>query len=378
LSPGAQRRLRLVLVAAQAATVVITWRLWQARDEPPNLPVLPGLPQPDLGLLVLATLALVLVRPRWGLPAHSLALAAAMALDQLRIQPELVSLALLLWATWPAGEGRPTPASGLLLGRSHLIALYLWAGVHKLLSAEYVDSASRFWTRALPGLDGGLARTLALGVAAFEVALALLVAWPPSRRWAGWVAGLMHFAIFLSLSPLGRGRNEAVWPWNLALAVAAPVLISTWTGGWRAELRASRPAAALLALLLLASPALYYAGRLDAYLSWCLYSVNVPVAVLVRAEQQRRLDAAGETRLRLPDLNSELRSLHVPFPPAQRLFLQYFARVGHPGDALHVYDPRPWAARNGLRERVVPWDSVLLEGALDHPGHGGEAGRRQR
>lgn len=50
------------------------------------------------------------------------------------------------------------------------------------------------------------------------------------RRWAGWLAGGMHLVIFLSLSPLGRGRNEAVWPWNLALALAAPVLISTWTG----------------------------------------------------------------------------------------------------------------------------------------------------
>ena len=377
MSPRARRLLRSVLVAAQAATVVITWPLWQARDEPPNLPALPGLPQLDLGLLVLGTLVLVLVRPRWGLPAHALVLVAAMALDQLRIQPELLSLALLLWATWPPGEGRPAPAAGLLLARCHLVTLYLWAGAHKLLSADYVDSASRFWTRSLPGLDEGLARTLALGVALFEVALALLVAWPASRRWAGWVAGLMHLGIFLSLSPLGRGRNEAVWPWNLALAVAAPVLISTWTAGWRAELRASRPAATLLALLLLLSPALYYAGRLDAYFSWCLYSVNVPVAVMVRAEQQRRLDAAGETRLRLPDLNAATRDLHVPFPPAHRLFLQYFARVGRPGDALHVYDPRAWAARAGLRERVVPWDSGLLEGALDHPAHGGEAGRRQ-
>jgi len=358
LTPSARRWLRVTLVAGEAATVLVTWPLWQARESPPNLPALPGLPALDTGAALLAALALVLVVPRWGLPLHAGVLGAAMLLDQLRIQPELVSFALLLCATRPRRREDGAPArdddgAGALVARCHLVALYLWAGLHKLLSAEYVDSASRFWLRSAPGLPAGAARALALGVAVFEVGLALAVAWPVTRRRAGWVAGAMHFVIFLSLSPLGRGRNEAVWPWNLALAVAAPLLLTSWRAGWRTQLDRARPAATALALVLLLSPALYYAGRLDAYLSWCLYSVNVPVAVLVRAEQRQQLAAAGATKLRLPDLNSAIRELHVPFPPAHRLFEQYFERVARPGDALHVYDPRGWAARRGLTERVL-------------------------
>lgn len=355
MSPRAQRLLRWTLVAAQATTVVITWPLWQARAAPPNLPALPGLPAPDLGLAVLGTLALVLLVPRWGIPAHSVVLALAMGLDQLRIQPEFVSLALLMWATWPGSKDSGPEGGAVLLARSHLIALYLWAGLHKLLSAEYAFSASRFWQRTVPGLGEGTAGVLALGVAVFEVGLGLLVVWPAARRRAGWLAGAMHFMIFLSLSPLGRGRNEAVWPWNLALAVAAPVLITTWGSTWRTQVRGSRPVALLLAVLLVLSPALYYVGRLDAYLAYCLYSVNVPVAVLVHPEQREQLAAAGESRLRLPDLNSDIKDLHVPFPPAHRLFEQYFNLVGEPGDELHVYDPRPWAACQGRTDRVLTW-----------------------
>jgi uncharacterized membrane protein YphA (DoxX/SURF4 family) len=352
LTPSARRGLRVTLVAGEAATVLVTWPLWQARSSPPNLPALPGLPALDMGAALLAALLLVLVAPRWGLPLHLAVLVAAMGLDQLRIQPQLVSFALLLCATGPApretGDG-----TGALVARCHLVALYLWAGLHKLLSAEYVDSAARFWQRAAPALGPELARALAVGVAVFEVGLALAVAWPVTRRSAGWLAGAMHFAIFLSLSPLGRGRNESVWPWNLALAVAAPLLLTTWRTDWRTQL--ARPAAVALALVLLLSPALYYLGRLDAYLAWCLYSVNVPVAILVRSEQREQLAAAGATTLRLPDLNSTIRELSVPFPPAQRLFEQYFERVARPGDELHVYDPRGWAARRGLTERVLTW-----------------------
>ncbi|HYN65164.1 MAG TPA: hypothetical protein VES36_11225, partial [Candidatus Limnocylindrales bacterium] len=299
MSPRAQALLRWTLVAAQAATVVLTWPLWQARTEPPNLPALPGLPAPDLGWLVLGTLALVLLVPRWGILVHSLVLAFAMGLDQLRIQPEFVSLALLMWATWPGSTERASDGWAVLMARSHLVALYLWAGVHKLLSADYVFSASRFWQRTVSGLGEGPAAAMAWGVAVFEVGLGLLVLWPAARRRAGWLAGAMHFMIFLSLSPLGRGRNEAVWPWNLALAVAAPLLITSWSGSWRTQVRDSRPVALALAALILLSPALYYLGRLDAYLAHCLYSVNVPVAVLATAEQRAQLAAAGETKLRL-------------------------------------------------------------------------------
>jgi hypothetical protein len=50
-------RLRPAFVAAQVATVLVTWPVWQARTDPPVLPVVDGLPQIDMGVVVLATLA---------------------------------------------------------------------------------------------------------------------------------------------------------------------------------------------------------------------------------------------------------------------------------------------------------------------------------
>src|SRR5690606_13116563 len=89
--------LRLGVAAAAAGSYVLTWPLWQSRAEPPHLPLLP-LPLP-FGLLLLATLALALWRPRPGTLLHAGLLALAMLADQLRLQPQALSFAVLLFAT---------------------------------------------------------------------------------------------------------------------------------------------------------------------------------------------------------------------------------------------------------------------------------------
>lgn len=61
--------------------VVQTWQLWEIRAHPPNLPIWSWLPQLDLGPLLLATLVLVLVRPRVGILVHAAVLVAALATD---------------------------------------------------------------------------------------------------------------------------------------------------------------------------------------------------------------------------------------------------------------------------------------------------------
>ena len=98
--------LRISAVYAQAATIAITWPLWQVRHyvatadwpELPNLPALP-LPQFDVGLLLFGSLLLVLIVPRWGVAVHGAMLLAAILLDQMRMQPECVSLFLLMLGT---------------------------------------------------------------------------------------------------------------------------------------------------------------------------------------------------------------------------------------------------------------------------------------
>jgi len=397
-------RLRAVLVAAQVATLLITWPLWQVRSAPPNLPALQWLAPGHAGALfggflfafgagwvLLGTLAAALLRPRWGIALHTAALVASMLLDQLRMQPQLISLTLLLWATLP-GAG---PA---LVGRAHLCSLYLWAGAHKLASADYRAHGGELWRRLGEGagllphdgpaaattLSNSLTDAMALGVALFEIALALCLVLPRTRRAAAWVGAAMHVGIFLALSPLGRDRNAAVWPWNLALAAALLVLMPAWAEPARVAWRRARPALRGVAAVLLLSPALFYAGLLDGYLSWCLYSLNVPSASFVTSEQRELIvarragESAGESageaasevasEVRWPDLQAQLQGeLHAPFPPATRLFLQYFRAVARPGDVLSIRDPRPLAVAAGMDDRLVTLSGELRHGKKEGP-----------
>lgn len=122
---------RLAVVVGQVATIVVTWPLWNARDD--ALPLVPG-PRLDFGwLLLLSCLAAL----RWPVPAtlvHWGVLVAAILMDQTREQPQVLSLALLLLATWP----RPWAARVVIL---HLAALWFFAGLGKLTSARFLTAA---------------------------------------------------------------------------------------------------------------------------------------------------------------------------------------------------------------------------------------------
>ena len=114
--------LRYAAVAAQAVTICITWPLWQVRvfqplaeaPLPPLLPLLP-LPQIEMGPWLLASLVVVLILPRWGVLLHAGLLALAVAMDQMRLQPEFISLVLLM-------VGSLDMPGAKLLARSHLLA----------------------------------------------------------------------------------------------------------------------------------------------------------------------------------------------------------------------------------------------------------------
>ena len=130
---------RTLVVACQAATLWITWPLWQVRDSPPMLPAL-SLPAFDLGWLLICSLLLVLVAPLPGITLQTILLLYAVLIDQTRLQPGVVSLLFLLWGTVP----NPT-AQGF--ARAHLLTLWLFAGFHKLLSPAFMnDTAPRLLT----------------------------------------------------------------------------------------------------------------------------------------------------------------------------------------------------------------------------------------
>jgi hypothetical protein len=106
--------------------------------------------------------------------------------------------------------------------------------------------------------------------------------------------------------------------------------IAPWTTTAQPALRPSGWLARAVALFLALYPAGYYVGLVDAYLAHCLYSLNTPVAAIITPD--------GEASQILM-----LEKLHIPFPPAPRLFEVYFHEVAEPGDMLIIRDFRRWA-----------------------------------
>lgn len=327
---------RALVVAMQAATIVITWQLWQVRSDPPLLPAL-TLPQFNIGPWLLASLGVVLAAPRIGLALHAALLVWAMLLDQLRMQPEFISMWLLMLGTL-------TNPSAKLIARTHLVTIWFFAAFHKLICARYymhtippqfirLTGDGDLWPAVFDLLRGSLA--------VFEMSLAVFAVMPRTRKWCAWQAAVFHLGVlqylmFWSPTPDGTfgGWNQAVWPWNIALAPASFALLRTWHAPAWQDFKSRRWLPRAIVVFMCIYPIGYYVGLVDAYLAHCLYSLNTPVAAIVRPNEA-------------PDQIVFLKSLNVPFPPTTRLFKAYFAKVADPGDVLLIKDYRQWARARG-------------------------------
>jgi len=290
-------RWRALLVAAQAATILATWPLWQSGEAgTPRLPMI-ELPAIDAGPVVLITLALTLSRPRVGVWAHAAALGLAIAADQTRLQPSVVSIALLLVATVPRHAA---------LGPAHLAALWTWAGLHKLLSPAFA-------TAAAPAMFG--ATEAGVGLALVEVALGLAVLHGAARRPAALGALLLHGALAVGL--LVRGELALV-PWNVVLALAGLTLPAA---------RSRR-----LDALLLVLPLGFYVGLVDPYLAHVLYTEGVASTVRCGADA---CDSDVEHR-------ATVAAFGVPLEPTPRLLRAHFEASCDRGDTLFLTGPQTW------------------------------------
>ncbi len=196
---------RAVVVGAQAATLWITWPLWRVHASPPMLPALP-LPALDLGWLLVVSLALALATPVLGPGLWTAALAYAMLIDQTRIQPELVSLTFLMWGTLPS-------ATAQTFARAHLVSLWVFSGVNKLLSPDFRDGVGRWMLSGLvPHPPAWLNARAGYVMAAPELCVGILAVFPRTRRLAAVAACALHVGIFLDLSPVGLGVKGGTSP----------------------------------------------------------------------------------------------------------------------------------------------------------------------
>ncbi|MHC2070167.1 DoxX family protein [Bremerella sp. T1] len=310
--PGSRYALLLIAVVAQALTIGITWPLWQVRISPVHMPAI-DLPQIPFGVWMLATLVLVIVRPRLGLAVHAASLLLSFVFDQYRTQPQVIAMVMLMFAV--------VEDCGVVLVRWFLASLWLWAGLHKLLSPDWFTFASWYMVKSLHVNPENFQRLFAYGVGLGELAVGLLAIFRP--RWAAIPCAMMHVGITLFLTPLFYDHNISVMPWNLATAIIggwvmwnAPSVVPRFRWEWG------------LAGLLLIYPAGFYAGWVDHGIASVLYSHHLPEAMITTKTSNYKITGWGD--------------LEVPFPNERRLFKLYFERAAKPGSKLHISEPRPW------------------------------------
>lgn len=309
--------LRPAFVALQALTILITWPLWQARSNPPTVPVVHGLPQVDVGWALLVSLAVVLFKPAIGVAAHVAVLVVAFALDQTRLQPEVVSLAILLIGTTTLPYAR-------VVARAHLASLWLWAGLNKALSLGFAKEGAPFLYDAFPLHVEPLRAYFGWIVIAAETSIGVLLLVRRLRPIGVALAMTLHVLGLVALVSIGW--NDSVWPWNAALVVAAPAFFLFDSHSPRRERKI--PAIAI-ALVIGLYPAGFYAGIVDAYMAHSLYASNTARAVVC--------DPSGTCS---PRALATWDALDVPLPPEPRLFRDLFRQTCKPGDELVVFPRR--------------------------------------
>ncbi len=302
-----------VAAVFQILTLRWTWDLWAERSSPPNLPLVDGLASVSWGWLLVVLCVATAIRPRWGGPAFGVVLALACLGDQTRLQPGVISVAVLMIAPAFAEGGRA-------IARWHLCSVWLWAGIHKLMSPGWSEGGARFIADSLgrPGWREFIAFVLPL----CEIGVGLTALWPRTWRLTAAGAVLLHVGIFLTLSPRYADWNSSVWPWNLAVAATAPLLFL----GAKAESPFPSRQVTAGAVALLAYPALFYVGAMDAYLAHNLYTSNTAAAVICQPQSTACTSARLDT----------WRTLNVPLPPEPRLFRQAFDIVCEPGEELLI------------------------------------------
>ena len=335
----------VVCVLAQLATVLITWPLWQIRHSPINLPWVSGLPQIPFGFLLLVSLVGVLISPKKvGLSIHLGILTAAILTDQMRCQPQVIWVAVLTIGC-VRKSARPFCAWAL-------VSLWLWAGIHKLLSAEWFGANSLLLLQQA-GIDRSAdwCYWFALTIGAGELIQGLLaIARPRIAALTGMMLhlGITGFMLFIQW-------NLSVVPWNVCTAIVGSWLMYQGSAKHHAlkipvfslakssrtvqhTPRARRlierlghlqwlPACAVACLLL--TPLGVYTGHVRHCFAHVLYSGNLPLAAISKLDGSVQPLEGWET-------------IRVPFPHEPKAFLDYFSATGFPGEKMHIHEVRPW------------------------------------
>ena len=313
------------IVLAQLATIVLTWDLWKQRITPPLLPVFDSLPQTSVGPLLVIVLIVSLFTTRLGTISYLLVLIYAFLTDQTRLQPEFVSMALLLISI--------EFEFARFIGRAHLITLWVWSGIHKILSHSFETNLT--WISEWINIPTPALRWI---IRIMEVSLGVAAITYRTRKFAILMAICLHGGILILL--IGNNWNSAVWPWNIALPAASVFLLNEskgykFTNNFQ-KLNMQTQTHALAALIWIIAwiyPAGFYIGISNAYMSHNLYSDNTKTAFVceVNVDQDRKcFNLSSET----------YEVINVPLPPESYIFKSQFNRSCKPNETLFIYPIR--------------------------------------
>ena len=90
----------------------------------------------------------------------------------------------------------------------------------------------------------------------------------------------MHIFILLLIGPLGLHYNKIVWPWNIAMIIYLYFLFIKKDTAPSQNIALLNKSNKIILLCWTILPALNFIGLWDNYLSWCIYSYNLPLMAI--------------------------------------------------------------------------------------------------
>ena len=332
--------LRISVILGLLAGFALSPRLWLSSRFYPLTPVwsfIRPIPSPGDYILFFMLAALLIgaaVFPRREILAAVFVLFVLLILqDQSRLQPWFYQYALMLLAIALAGPDRPAAA----LNSCCLIvaATYVWSGLAKL-NPNFLSDTFPFLLKpfmgAQPAVAQWLVRHLAFLAPLLECAAGIGLLMRRFRSLAVFFTIAMHVFILVAIGPLGRGVNEVVWPWNVAMIAFLLILFFRRSDDpapmdiiWGRAFAYQKIVLVLFAVM----PMLSFFNLWDHYLSAALYSGNRTSGVVYLSDAafdrlpdkiEDYVTEEGLNRNELDIFEWSLGELNVPSYPEIRIY----------------------------------------------------------
>jgi hypothetical protein len=281
--------LRIVVTIGYVLGIVISWRLWLSDRDYPLTPVfswLPSIPSPVDALLPIGLCLLVIthlfVGNKQPLILLSLIVVVVLSLfDQSRWHPWFYQYSLMLFSLLFINDEQNdnSATDALNISRLIIICIYVWSGLHKFNSHFYDEIIPWMIDGLIPNVPSGIISLIAHSIPFIEIAIGILLVFQRTRFIAIIGAIASHLFILIALGPLGRDQNQVIIPWNLAMIAFVLILFKKDDILSLRSLIVGRSLQAkIVAILVVVMPFFNTLNRWDSYLSFALFSGNIPKA----------------------------------------------------------------------------------------------------